>query len=184
MVTSGATVGLWLSATTFLPPGDQGLVFLECPSYFIAKDILVRDLGHQAIPVSMEPDGINVEEFERLVTIEYEKRKDRLPLAEKHKFWAMLYSIPTFHNPTGTVLSEAKSKKLVEIARKFDILIVCDDVYNLLYFQDETSSELRTSPKRLFAFDNPNDPDYKGHVISNGSFSKLLGNYEQQYTYN
>jgi DNA-binding transcriptional MocR family regulator len=46
-------------------------------------------------------------------------------------------------------------------------LIACDDVYNLLAFDNDP-------PKRLFAYDSLNDSDYKGHVISNGTFSKIL----------
>lgn len=46
-------------------------------------------------------------------------------------------------------------------------MIACDDVYNLLPFE-------LAPPKRLFAYDSFNDADYKGHVISNGTLSKLL----------
>lgn len=54
------------------------------------------------------------------------------------------------------------------MARKYDIAIVCDDVYNLLPFENDTP------PKRLFAYDSFDDEDFKGNVISNGTFSKLL----------
>jgi DNA-binding transcriptional MocR family regulator len=54
------------------------------------------------------------------------------------------------------------------MARKYDILIACDDVYNLLVYDGQCS------PKRLFEYDNFEDVDFKGHVISNGSFSKIL----------
>jgi DNA-binding transcriptional MocR family regulator len=59
-------------------------------------------------------------------------------------------------------------KALIKLARKYDILIACDDVYNLLPFEDETL------PKRLFAYDSFDDDDFKGNVVSNGTFSKLL----------
>lgn len=59
-------------------------------------------------------------------------------------------------------------RSLIEIARKYDLLILCDDVYNLLFYDQPTP------PKRLFQYDDPEDSDYKGHVISNGTFSKLL----------
>lgn len=47
-------------------------------------------------------------------------------------------------------------------------MIACDDVYNLLPFETDTP------PKRLFAYDSFDDDDFKGNVISNGTFSKLL----------
>lgn len=57
---------------------------------------------------------------------------------------------------------------MIKLARKYDIAIACDDVYNLLPFEDDQP------PKRLFAYDSFSDDDFKGHVISNGTFSKLL----------
>lgn len=55
---------------------------------------------------------------------------------------------------------------LVELARKFNALVFCDDVYNLLAHENP--------PKRVFAFDRPDVATYGGHVISNGTFSKIL----------
>lgn len=60
------------------------------------------------------------------------------------------------------------NKSLIKLARKYDILIACDDVYNLLPFEEDTP------PKRLFSYDSFDDDDFKGNVISNGTFSKLL----------
>lgn len=62
-----------------------------------------------------------------------------------------------------------QSKELVRIARKHEMVVVCDDVYNLLYYEDGFP------PHRLYYYDDPTDPDYKGgNVVSNGSFSKIL----------
>lgn len=58
---------------------------------------------------------------------------------------------------------------MVEIARNNSILIVSEDVYNLLHYEDGFP------PHRLFFYDDPSEPNYKGgNVISNGSFSKIL----------
>lgn len=60
-------------------------------------------------------------------------------------------------------------KRLVEVARNNSIVVACDDVYNLLYYGNGSP------PHRLFFYDDPIDPNYKGgNVISNGSFSKIL----------
>jgi DNA-binding transcriptional MocR family regulator len=59
-------------------------------------------------------------------------------------------------------------QELIKLARKYDFLIACDDVYNLLYFDDKQPL------KRLYEYDDFNDLDFKGHVVSNGTFSKLL----------
>jgi len=78
----------------------------------------------------------------------------------------MLYLVPTFHNPTGISTSLARGRRLVQLAKKHDVLILCDDVYNLL-----TYSEAKPPP-RLFSLDA--DDPHSGRVISNGSLSKLL----------
>lgn len=167
LLTPGATVGLWLAATALLPPG-KGIVFMECPSYFIALSIVEKDLGHKPVAVSMAKDGtgVDTDELEKVMAREYAQRSE----VPEGKFWAMYYTIPTFHNPTGVVFSPERSKKVIQLARKYDVLVFCDDVYNLLHYGEGSQS-----PKRLYAYDDKSDPDYKGNVISNGSFSKILG---------
>ena len=97
--------------------------------------------------------GVNVEVLEAKIKAEYDNRPKDLT---DNKFWAMFYTVPTFHNPTGAVLSPEKSKKLIALARKYDVLILCDDVYNLLHYGPDSKS-----PKRLFAYDNPKDQDFR-----------------------
>ena len=80
--------------------------------------------------MSKDGSGVDLDAFEAAVAAEYAKRAD----AGAGKFWAMFYTVPTFHNPTGSLLSAEKSKRLVAIARKYDVLIFCDDVYNLLHY--------------------------------------------------
>ena len=57
----------------------------------------------------------------------------------------------------------------MEIARNNSIVVACDDVYNLLYY------EQGFPPQRLFSYDDPQDSNYKGgNIVSNCSFSKIL----------
>ncbi len=127
----------------------------QCPSYFIALNIVEKDCGHRSVAVPMSGDntGVDVDRLEEAVKSEYGMRPKELP---QGKFWAMFYTIPTFHNPTGAILSPDKSSKLVDLARKYDFVVVCDDVYNLLHY-----GEYSVSPKRLYAYDNPSHPAYK-----------------------
>lgn len=161
VLTCGATHGLQLAASTLLPPG-QGIIFVENPTYFIALDILQDDLGHRPVPVRMESDGIDINALEDAIKLELLNKKG---CDTKSPYWSMLYTIPTFHNPTGVLLSGLKAEKLIELASKYNILIFCDDVYNLLHYESEVS------PKRLVAYDSK----VSGNVISNGTFSKILG---------
>lgn len=70
------------------------------------------------------------------------------------------------------------NKQLIRLARASDILVACDDVYNLLYYSVGKSEESSGAypPKRLFAYDieDIGTDDWQGNVISNGSFSKIL----------
>ncbi|GFR92150.1 2-aminoadipate transaminase, partial [Elysia marginata] len=72
--------------------------------------------------------------------------------------------------------TEAKCNQLVQLAKKHDVLVVVDDVYNLLWFQPcEPPSKPLQPPARLLTFDKASDPDYgRSHVISVGTFSKFL----------
>lgn len=60
-------------------------------------------------------------------------------------------------------------QEIVNIAREFELLVVAEDVYNLLTYSADS-----LPPKRLFAYDRMSDAAYKGNVISNGTFSKIL----------
>jgi len=120
--------------------------------------------------VSMDEDGLNLDDLRsRIETTKNDCEKFPIP---DHGYRAVLYSIPTFHNPTGRCLSPEKSKQLVEFAHENRLLIITEDVYNLLYYQGDRP------PKRLFAYDRERAQalcDQKGGcVISNGTFSKLL----------
>lgn len=97
--------------------------------------------------------GVDISTLEAKIKAEYDNRPRDLG---NNKFWAMFYTVPTFHNPTGVTLSPEKSQKLIQLARKYDVIILCDDVYNLLHYGPDSKS-----PKRLFAYDEPSDQDYK-----------------------
>ena len=170
MVTAGATQGLALLVTLLFNPGD--LAFVEDPTYFLAIKVLSEDLNLKVIGVPTDEDGINVEEFDRLLT--QHGVKDR-PVTHAKPFGSLLYTVPTFNNPTGSSLPPEKCEGLVKVLRKHNVLAVCDDVYNCLPFVDSEPPFTTPGPKRLFAFDKKSHPDYKGNVVSNGTFSKLLG---------
>jgi DNA-binding transcriptional MocR family regulator len=73
-----------------------------------------------------------------------------------------LYTIPTFHNPSSVTLGAGRREQLVELSRKFDFLIIADEVYHLLNYAPETL------PPPMAGFIGSDT------VISVGSFSKIL----------
>lgn len=80
----------------------------------------------------------------------------------------MIAQINELNNLMSTLKLLEVNTSLVKLARKYDILIACDDVYNLLTYDDNIP------PKRLYAYDEFEAHDFKGNVISNGTFSKIL----------
>ena len=113
---------------------------MESPTYFLVLRILA-DLGmttDRIVPVPVDSDGMDVDHLERLL-LERQLLKDDFFFPEEmdpEKYSAFVYSIPTFHNPTGACLSPQKAARLIDLSRRFNLLIVCDDVYNLLYYGD------------------------------------------------
>ena len=113
--------------------------------------------------VPLDERGLIPEELEKL--IEANKHHRPRELSEKKPFWAMLYSLATFQNPCGMCLPPGQSthypttsetvakanffvvdrcRRVIKIARKHNILVVTDDVYNLICHKP---------PPRLFSFD-------------------------------
>lgn len=147
-ITNGVTQALTLICSLFLP--KYSTIFVEEPTYFLAINIF-KELGLKIISVPIESDGINLEILE-------EKIKKETCF---HNPKIALYTIPTFHNPTSYTMSDAKRKKLAEIANYYDMMILADEVYQMLYFEDK---------------DKPPHPlcYYSNNAISIGSFSKTL----------
>jgi DNA-binding transcriptional MocR family regulator len=143
VLTSGATSGLWLTATLFLRR-SKPVVFVEKPTYFLATDVLAGDLGLDLIGVDMDEEGMKADQLEAKISQERLKRGQDGD--EDGRFWALLYLVPTFHNPTGSCTSETRARQLVAVARRHRVLVVCDDVYNLLHYGP-------SPPQRLLAFD-------------------------------
>jgi len=142
-VTGGNSQAIDLASTVFARPGDT--VFVEEPSYFLAFQIF-RDHGLNVVGIPMDADGPCVEELERT-------------LAKVTP--AFLYTIPSYHNPTGCCSTEARRTQIIELARKHDFLVVADEPYQLLHYYD--------SPPRAYGTMIESDT-----VVSLGSFSKIL----------
>ena len=152
MLTSGASMGFFLATAMLLSKDKSTVIFVESPTYFLVLN-MIRDHGFQnIIPVKMTNDGVDIEMLEDAIKKQFEKRNNKDNCDTTGQFWAMFYTIPTYHNPTGVCLSDSKSKKVIQIARKYNVLVVCDDVYNLLYYSDDDNV-----PKRLISYDKKED---------------------------
>lgn len=94
----------------------------------------------------------------------------------------IIYCVPTFSNPSGRTMTLSARQSLVVLARKYDALIVTDDVYDYLQWptDDSCASTLQDALlPRLVDVDRSLPPspeaDGFGNAMSNGSFSKITG---------
>jgi DNA-binding transcriptional MocR family regulator len=143
-VTAGASSAIDLLCTLYTRPGD--VIFVEEPSYFLALRIF-EDHGLRIVPIPMDADGLCIDTL-------VEKSSEFDP--------QFIYIIPTFQNPSGLTLSQARREKLIELAQLYNYLIVADEVYHFLPYTQ--------TPPQAFA-------DFAEHVeqvISVNSFSKIL----------
>jgi 2-aminoadipate transaminase len=148
VITSGASQGLDLAATLLLSPGDT--VLLDVPTYHLAISILA-DHPVRLEAVASDADGVVPDDLAN--TVERLRRTGERP--------RLLYTIPTFHNPTGRKVSLERRKALVDFAAREDLLIAEDDTYRELSYDGPP-------PPSLWALDEA------GSVVRIGSFAKSV----------
>jgi 2-aminoadipate transaminase len=148
IVTTGSQQALDLIGKTMISPGDT--VIVEAPT-FLATIQCFRLYGAKLIGAPIDAHGVDVDRLEQLIS------------AHKPK---LVYLIPTFGNPSGATLSLERRKRILEIAVRTQTLIVEDDPYGELYFD-------QPPPPSLLALSDgvPGSRDWLAHC---GSFSKVL----------
>lgn len=149
-ITTGGQQGIFLLSRILLNPGD--IVLVEEPS-FIGAMASFLSCQAQLVGVPLQDDGVDCEALENTITNLIKSNK-------KPKFF---YTIPNFQNPGGATLSIEKRKKIYEISKKYDLVVLEDDPYGDLYFNGEEKDYL---PIKSFGSDAP--------VVYMGSFSKIL----------
>jgi DNA-binding transcriptional MocR family regulator len=148
IVTTGSQQALDLIGKTMISPGDK--VIVEAPT-FLATIQCFRLYGADVIGAPIDADGVQVDVLERMI----ETHRPRL-----------VYLIPTFGNPSGATLSEARRLRILEIAARTRTLVVEDDPYGELYFD-------QPPPPSMLALSDQvtGSRDWLAHC---GSFSKIL----------
>jgi 2-aminoadipate transaminase len=121
LVVNGSLQGVaFLAQHLFL--GVAGRALVEDPTYDRTL-VLLRTFGAEVAGIALGQDGIDVDELERQL--------DTAPAPR------LLYSIPTFQNPSGVTLPVASRRRVVEACRERGVLVVEDDPYGLLRFEGE-----------------------------------------------
>ncbi|BDZ42057.1 GntR family transcriptional regulator [Paraoerskovia sediminicola] len=158
VVTTGSQQALDLVARIFVDPGD--VVVAEAPSYVGALGVF-RSYQAEVEHVPLDADGLVPEALE--ATLER--------LAREGRRVKLLYTVPNFHNPAGVTLSAERRPKILEIARRYGVLVVEDNPYGLLGFSGDPLPALRASDEEgvlyLGSFSKTFAPGYRvGWVIA------------------
>lgn len=124
LITNGSSAGIDLIARTFLNPGD--VVLCESPT-FSGSLRTFRGLQARFQSVPVDADGMVVDELERALAA----------LAASGSRAKLIYTIPDFHNPTGTMLSRTRRRRCIEVAGRYGALIVEDAAYSDLSYEEE-----------------------------------------------
>src|SRR5437762_4744129 len=144
VVTSGSLQGFVFLVEQLVRPGARVLV--EAPTYDRPLKILAR-LGADVVGLPMDDDGLQIDALERA-------------LAEGDKP-AFLYTIATFQNPSGRTLSEERRRRVAELAREHELLVLEDDPYGLVRYEG-------TAPSTIFELEGGTNVAYAS------SFSKTI----------
>jgi len=142
-VTAGNSQALDFVCSHLSKPGDT--IIVEEPCYFLAFQIFA-DNGLNIVSVPVDEDGLDIEQLEETLS---------------HTRVVLLYTIPSYHNPSGRTMSAARRERLVELSKEHGFLILADEVYQLLSYYDPPPAALGSMSD-------------SGTVLSLGSFSKIL----------
>jgi 2-aminoadipate transaminase len=152
VITSGSQQGLDLAGRVLIDPGDA--VIVELPTYSGAIAAF-HNLQASLVGVPQDAEGIEIAALDRAVA----------DLAKQGRAAKFVYVTPNFQNPAGLLMSARRRRELLDAAARHDLVILEDDPYGSIYFEDVTTLE-DTRPIKA--------DDVDGRVIYLGSFSKIL----------
>ncbi len=152
LVTTGSQQALDLTARIFVDPGD--VVLVELPTYTGAITAF-RNAQARLVGVGQDADGIDLEDLDRALARE----------RAAGRRVAFLYVVPNFQNPTGILFSQARRRRLLDWAARRDVLVVEDDPYGAIHF-DDVATDAETRPMKA--------EDREGRVVYLSTFSKTL----------
>ena len=140
---TGSTQAMDLLCKALINPGDR--IVVENPS-FLGNLQCMKLYEAELVPVRSDGDGLDPDHLEQLFREVHPK---------------MLYTIPTFQNPTGRTLSLERRKRVAELASQYGVLVAEDDPYRDLRYRGEGLPSIASF-------------DREGWVVYLGSFSKVI----------
>ncbi|CAK8054527.1 PLP-dependent aminotransferase family protein [Eupransor demetentiae] len=143
-VTTGSEQAIEQIAKMFINDGDTVLV--EAPTYLCTVDAF-KSFGAKIVTVAMDDDGMKMDALEEAL--------------KAHPEAKLIYTIPTFQNPTGRTMPVERREQFVKLADKYGVPVLEDDPYGAIRYSGKA-----VPPLKHF--------DKTGNVIYMSSFSKIL----------
>jgi len=149
LITTGGQQGIDLTSKVTCNPGD--VVLCEKPSFIGALNAFKAN-GANPVAIDMQDDGIDLEKLELAL--------------KTHANAKIIYLIPTFQNPSGKTMPLEKRRAVLELAKKYQVIILEDNPYSELRFNGEDLPTIKS-------LDTPEN-GYGGLVVYCSSFSKII----------
>ena len=160
------------SSTALRPTIAPLVAIVEQPTYYIAGAIF-ESAGWKCVGIQMDGGGLRPELLDAAA---------RRAVALYGVAPSLVYTIPRFHNPLGVSLTRARGEELLMWAQRNDALVVADEPYSLLQYNNQNQNQNSTSsathvstssssrlPSSLMELDRN-----RALVVSMGSYSKIL----------
>lgn len=144
LITNGFTEGLDIILSSLTSPGD--VIFCEAPTHHTALK-LMKAYGLKVVGIPMDEQGMNIESLEE---------------ALKHYTPSFIYLIPSYHNPTGIVMSGERRRQVYDMLNQYKIPIIEDGFNEELLYSSTHIMPIASLAKQ------------SNHVIYIGSLSKIL----------
>lgn len=144
LITAGSQQGLDLVAKTFINPGDK--IVVESPTYLAALQTF-RMYGAEFIEAPVDADGVIAEKLDNILASEENVK--------------LIYMIPTFQNPSGRTVSAERRQAIMDVVKKYDVVLIEDAPYEDLKYTDDVYPCMKSM-------------DTTGQVLYFGSFSKVI----------
>ena len=144
LILQGGQQGLDLTGKLVLDPGDT--VVTENPTFLGAMIAFAPNQPTYA-PVRMDDGGMVIADLERVLAASPRAR--------------LLYTVPEFQNPTGVTLSVERRQAVIDLANRYDLVVIEDTPYRHLRYDGASVPTLKSL-------------DTQGRVVHLGSFSKIL----------
>ncbi|KAJ5434867.1 Pyridoxal phosphate-dependent transferase major region subdomain 1 [Penicillium cf. griseofulvum] len=187
-ITGGASQNLACVLQVFTDPAQTQMVWLVDPTYHLVFRVF-EDAGFSGRMRGIPEDGegmdvaaleVALDAFDR-GSLDFQDGREKTckpdrPYRKIYKH--VIYCVPSFSNPSGTMMSQSRREALVRVARKHNALVIADDVYDFMSWGTTHPTNPVSGQLRLVDIDRVIDggpEDRFGNVVSNGSFSKLIG---------